>query len=58
MIVDGIDDLMDKGVQVFIEKNEETKVMFLLGINQFKQLWFICQNNKLLSYLQNKYKQR
>jgi hypothetical protein len=34
MIVDGIDDLMDKGVQVFIEKNEETKVMFLVGTYQ------------------------
>ena len=39
MIVDGLDDLMDKLVKFHREKNEETKVMF--GMEGDKSNWFV-----------------
>jgi hypothetical protein len=41
MIVDGIDDLMDKAVKFYTEKNEETKVMFLGDMEGDKPNWFV-----------------
>jgi hypothetical protein len=41
MIVDGLDDLMDKLVKFHREKNEETKVMFLVGMEGDKSNWFV-----------------